>query len=415
MKKRCIVSIVLLILTIKFSTAQKYQPGYIITNQLDTVLGLLNNRSYVENADGCEFKKSNEDKVVYYKPFEINSYRFTDGKYYISKEVTIDSIAQKVFLEYLVKGKANIYYLRNPQGEYYFIQKENESMIPLTAEKYYMNYDESNNKWITTKNENSSNIGESKKYIGTIKYVLRDAPGLYDEIDKSQLDHSDLIKLAVDYHKFICNDESCIIYEKKVKSSISLALTGTVGVIKYSSANAGETNFSNIKLQLYGITLIDQMPLLNERISFRPSILFGTSNFKVTDMKSADEKVISYLSAFNFDIPLLFQYYIVKHKRFKVYYSLGPHIEYTNIHLDSAYYYRDIRRFSTTASSNDYYISQFKGIYIGASTSAGMILSIAERASFDIGVNYSYTAKFGTSYRQLIGLNFSLIYELTHK
>ncbi len=398
MKKRCIVLIVLLILTIKFSTAQKYQPGYIITNQLDTAFGLLNNRSYVENAVGCEFKKSSEDKVVSYKPFEINSYWFTDGKYYISKEVTIDSIAQKVFLEYLVKGKANIYYLRNPQGEYYFIQKENESMIPLTAEKYYMNYDESNNKWITTKNENSSNIGESKKYIGTIKYVLRDAPGLYDEIDKSQLDHSDLIKLAVDYHKFICNDENCVVYEKSTKTKMGLAITGMFGTQKYfKNSLAGETK--NFDVQSFGISLIILTSQLNERTALKPSVLIGKTNFHTVSYPSSYQTFIIYYISTHLDVPLLIQYDFIAKKRFSAYFNIGPLFEYSETKITSTHLQDDN---SHITIDNKEGFEYYDKIFFGESANLGAFYVISRKFFLDVSANYSLTI-------QTTGLNVNSI------
>ncbi len=61
----------------------------------------------------------------------LKAYRIENGNYYISKDVTIDSLKQKVFLEYLVKGIVDLYYLKDSQKEIYFLEKDNQ-MIPLS-------------------------------------------------------------------------------------------------------------------------------------------------------------------------------------------------------------------------------------------------------------------------------------------
>ncbi|HLO90715.1 MAG TPA: hypothetical protein VK172_06060 [Lentimicrobium sp.] len=40
-------------------------------------------------------------------------------------------MGKKVFLEILIKGKISIYYLRDLEGDHYFIEKEGQPLINL--------------------------------------------------------------------------------------------------------------------------------------------------------------------------------------------------------------------------------------------------------------------------------------------
>jgi hypothetical protein len=380
--------------------AQKFQPGYIITKQFDTVYGLLANRNYLENGSSCKFKRNENSEVLSYKPFEISSYRFTNGKYYISKEITIDSIDQKVFLEYLIKGKANIYFIRKLNGDYYFIQKENGPMVILKSDEVNPTYEH------VTMNGNSSGNGAehnlvlTKKYTGTIKYILRDEPQLYDEIDKSDLDHKSLIKIARDYHDLICKDQDCIIYEKKTKRKIGIEITGFFGTMKYSSADLGKTEYSAFKPQLYGVSMLAQLLLLNEQMAFKPSLLLGTASIESTEAKSVDKELITKFSATNFDIPLMLQVNLLAQKNFNVYFDLGPYLEYTNTKVKQAYYLSGIGIEPVDYSSgNGFYSKNFKGLYIGGGISLGMNFKLTKQVYLGTGANYNLTVKSGATQR----------------
>ena len=64
-----------------------FKNGYIITANQDTIYGYVNNNSYYDNSQFCEFKTSKNDSVIKYTPKELFGYRFIDGKFYISKKL----------------------------------------------------------------------------------------------------------------------------------------------------------------------------------------------------------------------------------------------------------------------------------------------------------------------------------------
>ena len=63
---------------------------------------------------------------------DIAGYRFSDeGKYYVTRDVTIDSVPQKFFLEYLVEGVMNLYYYDTTAKKYFFFEKDGK-MIEIS-------------------------------------------------------------------------------------------------------------------------------------------------------------------------------------------------------------------------------------------------------------------------------------------
>ena len=98
-----------------------------------------------------------EVQEIEYLPADINGYRYTDNKMYISKLLIKDNEilnAKRVFLEYLVKGTMNLYYYRDKnKDEHYYVEKENIALKELIEEKKEGYKDGriaiiTNNKWV---------------------------------------------------------------------------------------------------------------------------------------------------------------------------------------------------------------------------------------------------------------------------
>jgi hypothetical protein len=87
-----------------------FRPGYIEKHDGTTEDGLINLHGSGFNAKKCEFKKTEESASVVFLPEDINAYRITNSKYFVSKKVTINGIETNVFLECLISGVATIYY-----------------------------------------------------------------------------------------------------------------------------------------------------------------------------------------------------------------------------------------------------------------------------------------------------------------
>lgn len=181
------------------------KPGYIITNSDDTIYGEISYQIDVYNAENCYFKKETNSDPITYKPGQIKAYRIIDGKFFVSRKVTIGNKQREVFLEFLVNGKADIFYL---PPSYYFIEKEDQEMHILeNTEKIVVRGDRKYYK-------------EGKEYVGILANYMQESPQLYEKIQRSELDQSNLIKIATEFHNEVCPGEECIVYSKEPPKNI---------------------------------------------------------------------------------------------------------------------------------------------------------------------------------------------------
>ncbi len=189
-----------------------FQKGYILKTESDTLFGQIDNKDYYLNSQFCDFKASGSESVTRFQPGEIFGYRFTDGKYYISGNISMDGKQQLIFLEYLIKGRLNIYYFqeKNLMPHYYALK----DTLPMQELKYSQE----------EKVVDGIAVLETKKsYVGILNYLTSDCPAVKNIIPgMDEPDQKKLINFAQKYHKLTCPGESCIIYGKKTPHQIKL-------------------------------------------------------------------------------------------------------------------------------------------------------------------------------------------------
>jgi hypothetical protein len=266
----------LFISTALLNAQADFRSGYIIKDTGDTLYGTIDYRmdSYMSNI--CRFKNS-DNIISVYSPSDIIAFRFIDSKFYVVREIN----SQKLFLEYLIKGKVNIYFLKNDRDEHYFIDKEGEKIMEIPFKESFVTIDR------------REYYSESTKHIGVLKYYMKDAPGLKSEIEGlKNLQQNNLIKLAKDYQNIVCKDEQCIVFENKIPV-IKFSLEPCVGLISYRGDN--KNIFS------YGGYVFVSNPQVSEKLYFKTGIIFNTSKWYSTEAEElVDVKIVKF--------PLQFQY-----------------------------------------------------------------------------------------------------------
>jgi hypothetical protein len=203
------------------SAQSKFENGYLITNEGDSINGLILHRNDISLSEKCVFKKDINVEEYIYSPFDINSFRFLNGKYFISKKITRDDTEQNYFLEFLVQGEINLYTLKDHLGISYFFEKPGEKLIEVRQE-------------IITKYIGQNKITEvSKEYINTLHYYFSDVPIIHNSVSNVKLNRKSLIELSKEYHNAKCTtDESCIVYQKKLPRT-KVAVTAILGYGTY--------------------------------------------------------------------------------------------------------------------------------------------------------------------------------------
>lgn len=202
-KKLLLCILVLGFLSSTFSQSTNFKPGFIIDKNQDTIRGLI-------KADlktlfrKCTFRSDNSSEATGYAPAEIISFSFDEGKFYTSKEITVNGSKKIVFLEFLLKGRVNVYYYHDELGNHYYIEKDNNTLVELTEPIEKINIE-------------GTTYEKPQRYKNKLKYLLSDCQDINSEIDKTYLSHSSLIRLAKDYHQRTCTTEECIVFEQKKK------------------------------------------------------------------------------------------------------------------------------------------------------------------------------------------------------
>jgi len=285
-----------LMLTVLFSSAvlqaqTDFRPGYVIELSGDTLFGEVDYRGDLMMGDSCRIRISKEDIRTYY-PGQIAGYRFTDGKYYVSRQVE----GRYAFLEYLINGRINIFYVRENDGDRYYIEKEGEGIILLPYETGTKQVDK--NIYDNNYDQSSLVSYESTRHIGLLKYYMQDYPDILDKVDNlDKPTHNNLINLAEEYHNGVCFDRSCIIYEKQLpRVSISVEPYFSQGFF------SSEFYYSNSNSRGFGGNIYISMPRASEKIFFKTGYSYSES------ILVGSEKYIYY------KVPLQFQYMFTAHK-----------------------------------------------------------------------------------------------------
>jgi len=300
MKKISVLVIVLFYVgTLMAQTNFKY--GYIIKLNGDTLRGEIDYRGDITMSQTCAFREHKNAEIKKYNPSEISSYRFTDGKFFVSKKVKDADI----FLEYMVNGKVSVYYYRETQlKDHYFLEKDGKDLIELPYEKEIITIDD------------VKYAHESKKHMGILTLYMQDAPELASEIKKiKEPEHKNLIKLAEKYHAAVCDGQKCIIYEKKIPPiKVNLELVGGLTAINekpfktYTIGGVfGHIWLPRVSEDLYlkigfilasdkNITGLYKIPLQLEYLYpkgiIRPRVAFGFSDLFVYPVASVGANIV---------------------------------------------------------------------------------------------------------------------------
>ena len=91
---RKILLAILLLVPFLLTAQPDFREGYVINNQGDTLRGTIDYRGDLMMGSICRFLDP-AGRIQEFSPDSIASYRFNDGKFYVSKDVE----GQKFFLE----------------------------------------------------------------------------------------------------------------------------------------------------------------------------------------------------------------------------------------------------------------------------------------------------------------------------
>jgi hypothetical protein len=262
---RPLLIILFISLFVNVIAQNRFQPGIIYFKNGETKIGLINFQNEIDIKNECQFKADKKASTIKYIPSEINGFKIGESKAYISKKVMIDDKEKFVFLEYLVDGIADLYFMKDDDRNYHFyIQNEGDSLRELKN---------------TEINFNRNDIHFTKKmkeYINTLEDVFKNSPEIVSELKNVPFYYKNLIIATKRYHDYVCNDYKCVVYSKKIKPEIFLGFkVGTNNsVILF---NAKDYYYQKLEYEL-----IKLVPTYYLGISLTQTNLMGSENLNQT-------------------------------------------------------------------------------------------------------------------------------------
>ena len=250
---RALFAVICLATAISLYGQGEFKPGYIIDLNQDTIYGEIKSGSESRNAQICVFRSGTDAEASEFRPGEIKAYRFTGGSYYVSMEVEEDGVKKQMFVEYLVNGMADLYYLRDNKSETYYIRKEGEDALAIAD-------------------------------IRLLKAVFSDCMEIQSSLDKATLTHNSLISMTEKYHDYVCDGEACIIYSKEA-SRIRIHVGPVVGYTMNFFRIRGNPTFDIIDFEpctapVFGILLDLGFSRLGDHLSFQLGTGYSKQNFE---------------------------------------------------------------------------------------------------------------------------------------
>ena len=283
MRKAIILSSLLLVATAAMAKVN-LQEGYIITNENDTVYGVIDYRGDSKNAQVCKFRAEGEQAFKEYAPQQIKGYRLGGGGvYYVTRTVPVNGEDKTFFAEFLLEGGISLYHYKESGIDYfYFVDEEGKvSVVKDTHE----NDDRGTYQRLVDINKNK------REGMNEGLQLFARSPKAVNKLWESNYVPSRLVQLTKEYDEEFCQSSGeCIDYLQSEKKSALVKLrfrleAGVVfGQFNYgSSYGYGLSNHDNkITTPQIGAGFDFLFPRFNKNISLQALLLLSHWEMKMS-------------------------------------------------------------------------------------------------------------------------------------
>lgn len=300
---------------------KEWKNGYVITSAKDTLKGQIAITD--ENgitAKTCIFRTSESYKETVYTPNDLSDFVIDGNLFFTSLDVNSTYIKGKYFVQRLVHGMTNLYYINFPEDSiaHYIISKPNiESMATIAN--------------IRTLGSNDIRM---KRLRRSLEIIFSDCPSLKEDIHKRRLNKEGLIEITKKYNDLMCSEERCVIYYGKKPKRYSYLTP---------FAEMKLTPIKYIKKQLvcspvvgvdYSLSLLPY----SDRFRFHFALALAESNYSGHDIDETTR--IDYTLKFvSIDNHLLLEYRFME-KKVKPFFGLG-FSQYINMPIKNEVWFND--------------------------------------------------------------------------
>lgn len=273
--------------------AQEWSTGKIVTNQNDTLSGLIAVGEYEELHSHCYYKSSaNVDKKI----IDISDAKqliFDKGQVFETKKIKTNKRNETYLVEKLLTGIINLYSLTTIDS---IISKKIDSKELQLDNKYISTViyvaeiTSQENRFIElmSPNVSSSYVNVKKRNIKILETIFDQHPEMMNQISKTTYSRNDLILLFKKYHDLVCNDYACITYiQKKEKLKIQVTpylcfehneLQNLVYQLVTSEPKPGWTKYYEYQPAFQIVTSLDFIPF-SKKMQINIGVKVAKTNF----------------------------------------------------------------------------------------------------------------------------------------
>lgn len=285
--KKLLFSLFITVLSHYSSKAQKeFMVGYVVNNAGDTIRGKIDNKKWVQAPSQITFKQENQNAIKY-RLSDIQSFAINNEATYVRKKISLDItphmsakllhsydrvlVDTTVFLKQLIKGRLNLYYLKdgNTKG-HFFIEKLNEPIQELIDHRFLR------------KTESGTFEVHLDTYNKQLYDLCEDCSNYSGKIFKYQYRETDFTPLLIKYNAFF-GDNKPVEVSKKEKFKSTFFILANVGVYKYNiNSDLNDYNKSGLKSASFGGAVLFDLPSKRRRFGVKIDLLY---NFYEEDIK----------------------------------------------------------------------------------------------------------------------------------
>ena len=269
------------------------QPGYIITNENDTIMGTIDYLTDYKNMYACHFRADGAEEFQKYKPGEISGYRLTNnGIFYVTRTFLVGDQEETIFAEYLLKGGISLYYARDSHNQYYYWVDEDGKVARMVYDGQRTDVPADENTF-------------RKRRISEVSQMLGKSLDAQQRLWKTNYTTMDLVGLTREYDETYCTDAGeCVqfVFDSKKKFGVKVKFRVEAGVhfnsVKnkhYVRENWMETSCTS---PYFGVGADFQVPRFSNHLSLETLLTI--------DKKSGSDQEVDYLQNVT---PMHFEYY----------------------------------------------------------------------------------------------------------
>ena len=196
MKKVIFFLLSLATLPMQLAAQVNPQKGYIITNDEDTIHGIIDYLTDARNAKACLFQKEGEKGYKSLSPADIKGYRLADdGIYYVSRRFNGGERKELLFAEFLIQGGVSLYrYYYDDTNYYGFVDSDGKEVV-IRDDKLNSDLSSYNAK-----------LQDRRQKVQEINALMNRDNTIADRLWKMDLTNDGLTKLVKQYDERYCTD-----------------------------------------------------------------------------------------------------------------------------------------------------------------------------------------------------------------